>query len=294
MSHAVYSPTHDNLRGVLWMLLAATCLSGMFVILKHMANELPFWVVALMRTAVALVLFMPWLARVGLAGVATTRIGLHFLRAFFGTASFACVIYALGKLLLADTMVLSFTTPFWSIIISALLLGEVIRRHRVMATIVGFIGVVMIVKPQGDVDPAMLIALGSALFTAVAMVSMKSLSSTEPPLRIVFYFFVFGTLLLLPPAILTWQTPNPVQLAWLVGAGFLGAVGQNCLARAYAAAEVGVVAPFDFARLPVAALLGFLVFDEIPDLWSGVGTVVIIAASLYIARREARVRAGAT
>ncbi len=294
MSHAAYRPTLDNFRGVIWMLLAVVCLTAMFTILKHMANELPFWVVALTRTAAALLLFAPWFASVGIAGLATRRIGLHFLRAFTGTASFACVVYALGELLLSDTMVLSFTAPLWSIIISALLLGEVIRRHRITATIVGFVGVVMIVKPQGEIDPAMLVAVGSALLTSVAMVSMKALSSSEPPMRILFYFFVFGTLLLLPPAILTWQTPSPVQFAWLVGAGLLGAVGQNFLARAYTAAEVGVVAPFDFVRLPLAALLGFLVFDEIPDGWSGAGTVVIIAASLYIARREARIRAGAT
>ena len=294
MSEAAYRPTLDNLRGIMWMLLAAVCLTTMFAILKHMANELPFCVVALMRTTVALALFAPWFARAGIAGLATKRIGLHFLRAFSGIASFVCVVYALGELLMSDTMVLSYTTPFWSIFISALLLGEVIRRHRITATIVGFIGVVMIVKPQNEIDPATFVAVGSALFTSTAMVSMKALSSSEPPMRILFYFFLFGTLLLLPPAILTWQTPNSVQYAWLVGAGLLGAIGQNFLARAYDAAEVGVVAPFDFVRLPLAALLGFLAFDEIIDLWSGVGTVVIIAASLYIVRREPRIRAGAT
>ncbi len=294
MTPTAYRPRHDNVRGVLWMLLAVTALTAMFVILKQMASELPFWVVALMRTAVALVLFVPWLVRVGVAGVATTRIRLHFVRALFGVASFVCVVYALGKLLLSDTMVLSFTAPFWSILISALLLGEVIRRHRFTATVVGFLGMVMIVKPQGGIDPAMGIALLSALFTAAAMVSMKSLSSSEPPMRIVFYFFLFGTLLLVVPAVLTWRTPSPVQLAWLVGAGLLGAVGQNFLARAYDAGDVGAVAPFDFIRLPLAALFGFLVFDEIPDAWSGAGTAIIIAASLYIARREIKLRAAAT
>ncbi len=288
MTPTAYRPKHDNVRGVLWMLLAVAALTGMFVILKQMANELPFWVVVLMRTAVALVMLTPWLVRVGFAGVATRRIGLHFLRAFFGMASFACVVYALSKLLLSDAMVLSFTAPFWSILISALLLGEVIRRYRIVATIIGFLGVVMIVKPQGGVDPAMLIALLSALFTAAAMVSMKSLSSSEPPTRIVFYFFLFGTLLLAPPAALTWETPNAAQFGWLVGSGLLGVAGQNFLARAYDAGEVGAVAPFDFVRLPLSALLGFVVFDEIPDAWSGVGTLVIIAASLYIARRETR------
>ena len=291
MSEAAYRPTLDNLRGIMWMLLAAVCLTTMFAILKHMANELPFWVVALMRTTVALALFAPWFARAGIAGLATKRIGLHFLRAFSGTASFVCVVYALGELLMSDTMVLSYTTPFWSIFISALLLGEVIRRHRITAMIVGFIGVVMIVKPQNEIDPATLVAVGSALFTSIAMVSMMALSSSEPPMRILFYFFLFGTLLLLVPAIITWQTPNPVQFGWLMGAGLLGAVGQNFLARAYDAGEVGVVAPFDFVRLPLAALLGYFAFSEVIDLWSGGGTGMIIGASLYIAHREAQIRA---
>ena len=100
------------------------------------------------------------------------------------------MIYALGELLMSDTMVLSFTTPFWSIIISTILLGEVVRRHRIVATIAGFIGVVMIIKPQNEIEPAMFIAIGSALFTSAAMVSMKALTSSEPPMRILFYFFL--------------------------------------------------------------------------------------------------------
>ena len=149
MSEATYRPTLDNLRGIMWMLLAAVCQTAMFGILKYLANELPFCVIALMRTTVALALFLPWFLRAGISGLATKRIGLHFLRAFSGTASFVCVIYALGELLMSDTMVLSFTTPFWSIIISTLLLGEGVRRHRISATIVGFIGEVLEPLAQG-------------------------------------------------------------------------------------------------------------------------------------------------
>ena len=294
MTPAAYEPAHDNVRGVMWMVAAVTVLSLMFVILKHMANELPFMVVAMMRSAVALALMMPWLISNGFAGIRTRRLGLHFVRAFFGVASFAAVIYALSKLLMSDTMVLSFTAPFWSIIISVLLLGEVLKGYRITATLLGFVGVVMVVRPQGGIDPAMLVALLSAILTAVAMVSMKALSSSEPPMRILFYFFLFGMLLLLPPAVLTWETPSTVQFAWLIGAGALGTVGQNFLTRAYVAGDVGAVAPFDFIRLPLAALFGFAIFDEIPDAWSGAGTVVIIIASLYLAHRETTNRRTAT
>ncbi len=289
-----YSPKLDNLVGVLWMLAAVTALSAMFTILKHMTTELPVFVVAIMRTFLALMFMMPWLMKVGLRGIETTRMRLHFLRSFFGVAAFACVMYALSKLLMADVMVLAFTTPFWSIIISALLLGEVIRRSRSVATIIGFFGVVLIVKPQAGIDPAMLIALLSAVGTAGAMIAMKSLSTTEPPDRIVFYFFLFGTLVLFPAAAFTWQTPNLVQFGWLALAGFFGTIGQVFLARAYSAADVAVVAPFDFMRLPLAALFGFIFLSEIPDIWSGVGALIIICASFYIARWEAQDRAPQT
>lgn len=273
--------------------MAVTALTVMFAIIKQMATELPVFVVAIMRTFFALLLLAPWMMRVGVSGMATRRPGAQFLRAFFGIASFACVVYALSQLLMADAVVLAFTSPLWSIVISMIVLGEVAGPRRVLATVVGFGGVLMIVKPQLGLQPAMLIALGSAVFTSLAMITMKRLTATEPPTRIVFYFFLFGTLLLLIPAAVTWETPTLVQFGWLFAAGVLGAIGQDWLARAYDAAEVTVVAPFDFGRLPVAAVLGFVVFDEVPDIWTVSGTLVIIAASLYIARREAKSRKAA-
>ncbi len=280
-----YEPKLNNVRGILWMLAAVTTLTIMFAIVKQMSTELPVFVVALARTFFALCMLTPWLIRNGRAGIRTTRHGLHFVRAFFGITAFVCVVFALEHLILADVMVLAFTSPFWSILIGAVVLHEVIRGRRVAATLVGFCGVLMIVKPQGGVEPAMLLALLSAVLTSCAMISMKSLSATEPPTRIVFYFMFFGTLIMLPGAILTWETPTLAQTFWLLLAGVLGAVGQDFLARAYDAGEIGIVAPFDFMRLPVAALLGYLIFAELPDPWSIAGTIVIIASALYLMRR---------
>lgn len=275
------------------MIAAVVALTLMFAIVKQMVKELPVFVVAIMRTAFALVLMVPWMMRVGMPGLRTERLGAHLVRAFFGVTSFVAVVYALSKLLMADAMVLAFTSPLWAIFVSALILGEIAGARRIAATFVGFIGVLLVVKPHGGFEPASIIALGSALLTALAMITVKSLSATEPPTRIVFYFFVFGTLMLLIPAIATWQTPTLVQFAWLFGAGLLGALGQDWLARAYDAGEVTTVAPFDFVRLPVAALLGFALFDEIPDSYSILGMTIIIAASLYIAHREAEAKRAA-
>lgn len=280
-----YQPKLNNVRGVLWMLAAVTTLTTMFAIVKQMSIEVPIFVVALARTFFALCMLTPWIVRNGRDGIRTTRPGLHFVRAFFGITAFVCVVFALEHLILADVMVLAFTSPFWSILIGAIVLHEAIRGRRVAATLVGFCGVLMIVKPQGGIEAAMLLALLSAILSSCAMISMKSLSSTEPPTRIVFYFMFFGTLIMLPGAVLTWETPTLVQTGWLLLAGVLGAVGQDFLARAYDAGEIGIVAPFDFMRLPVAALLGYLIFNELPDPWSIAGTVVIVASALYLMRR---------
>jgi drug/metabolite transporter (DMT)-like permease len=280
-----YAPKLNNVRGILWMLLAVTTLTTMFVVVKQMATELPIFVVAIARTFFALCMLTPWLIRSGPAVLRTHRPGLHFIRAFCGISAFVTLIFALEDLILADAMVLAFTSPFWSILIGAIVLKELIRGRRIAATVVGFCGMLLIVKPHLGVEPAMLLALGSAVLTSSAMISMKNLSSTEPPTRIVFYFMFFGTLILLPGAAYTWETPTLTQTGWLFLAGVLGAIGQDFLARAYDAGEVSIVAPFDFMRLPVAAILGFLVFSEIPDQWSIIGTLIIISSAVYLLRR---------
>lgn len=280
-----YAPKLNNVRGILWMLLAVTTLTTMFVVVKHMATELPVFVVAIARTFFALCMLTPWLVRSGPSVLRTRRPGLHFIRSFCGIAAFVTLIFALEDLILADAMVLAFTSPFWSILIGAIVLKELIRGRRVAATVVGFCGMLLIVKPHLGVEPAMLLALLSAVLTSSAMISMKNLSSTEPPTRIVFYFMFFGTLILLPGAAYTWETPTLAQTGWLFLAGVLGAIGQDFLARAYDAGEVSIVAPFDFMRLPVAAILGYIVFSEIPDSWSILGTAVIIASAIYLLRR---------
>ena len=135
-----YHPKLNNVRGVLWMLAAVTTLTTMFAIVKQMSIEVPIFVVALARTFFALCMLTPWIVRNGRAGIRTTRPGLHFVRAFFGITAFVCVVFALEHLILADVMVLAFTSPFWSILIGAIVLHEAIRGRRVAATLVGFCG----------------------------------------------------------------------------------------------------------------------------------------------------------
>jgi len=276
-----------NVRGVLWMITAGLCLTGMFSVGKYLAESLPVLEVSLFRMAAALLFYIPWLMRHGLSRARTSRIGGHFVRAFFGATSLLCMMYGVAYLPLSDATVLGFTIPLWNIILSSIFLGERVRLRRTIATVVGFVGVVIVVQPQGGIQPAALLTIFGAMLASCALITMKDLTRTEPSDRIVFYFLIFGSLILAGPAIPVWQTPTLEQWGWIALLGLFGSSGQLFLTRGYAAGEVTIVAPMDFLRVIVAGLIGFTIFSEIPDWPTYVGSAIVVAACVYIVRREA-------
>lgn len=279
-----------NVRGVLWMISAGLCLTGMFSVGKYLSESLPVLEVSLFRMAAALMFYIPWLMRHGLTRARTGRLWGHFFRAFFGATSLLCMMYGVAHLPLSDATVLGFTIPLWNIILSATFLGERVRMRRTIATIVGFVGVVIVVQPQGGIQPAALVTILGAILASCALITMKDLTRTEPSDRIVFYFLVFGTLILTGPAIPVWQTPAFDQWGWIVLLGLFGSSGQLFLTRGYAAGEITIVAPMDFLRVVIAGLIGFLIFSEIPGWSTYVGSVIVVAACVYIVRREAMLK----
>ncbi len=279
-----------NVRGVLWILAASFMLTVMFAAIKRAVADEPAFVVAFFRTLIAFLCLLPWALRGGLAAVRTKRPFDHLLRSACGIGAFACLTFALENLILSDAMVLTFSYPLWTILIAAAFMGEKIRIRRTLATVAGFVGVVLVVQPQGGISPAALLALASAVLSSLALFNVKRLTSTEPPQRIVFYFFFFGVLMLAGPAIWTWQTPNLEQFAWLVVSGVTGVIGQTWLTNAYKAGDMTVIQPMDFTRVPMAAVIGFVLWGEVPDALAAIGTVIIICASAYIVYRDAQLR----
>lgn len=279
-----------NVIGVLWMMLAVTALTGMFAIAKHLMTTLPMLEVGLGRFFMSLLFYLPWLINNGIGALKTERPAAHFCRGFFGATSLIAGIYAVHHMRLADATVLTFTIPLWTILFAALFLGERIRFRRSMATAAGFIGVLIMVKPQAGIEPAALVALLAAILATGAITTMKSLTRTDSTERIVFYFLLSGTVLLGLPALFFFQMPTPTEWGWLVLLGIFGSSGQYFLTRAYGAGEMTVIAPFDYTRIVIAGLLGYFVFNELPDIWTFVGATVIMGSCAYIVRREAMIR----
>lgn len=278
-----------NVQGILWMLLTAFLLTATAAVSKHLGRGgLPVIEIVFFRMAVGALATLPWLLRDGVRGFATQRLATHFWRAILGVGSFVLYIYAVNNMLLANAVALAFSTPLWMIVMSHLMLGDRAGLARGGATVVGFIGILVIARPDVEISLPALAALTSAFLLSLALIYVKRLTATEAPAKLAFYVQFFGTLFTLPPAVLAWQAPTTLEWAWLLALGLFGSIGQVCQARAYGVGATTAVAPVDFTRLPIAVILGMIFFGELPTVWAFVGMALIAGAILFISRRESR------
>lgn len=223
----------------------------------------------------------------GLAYMRPTR---PWLMAFRGVTSSIGVMFwmtAVALLPLAEVTAISFTAPLIAALGGALFLGETVRLRRWTALLVGFCGVLVILRPGlVPFDDAFLIALCAAAFMALASLLIKALTRTEPAERIVFWTNIGLTLGCAIPATLYW-VPLTVEM-WLIAIamGFAGAASHVFLTRSFAVAELSVVLPFDYARLPFIAVIGYLAFGQVSDAYTWIGGGIIAASAIYIAHRE--------
>ena len=214
----------------------------------------------------------------------------HLHRSAVGLLGMICSFNALQHLSLTDATAFTFAAPLFMTALSALMLREFVGRHRWAAVLVGFAGVLIMVRPEPGHMNAIGVgfALTAALGSALAMVQIRQIAVTEKGPTIVFYFTLAGTVVGLAGCLFHWVTPDRLTLAVLILGGLIGGVGQLFLTEAIRVAPVGVVAPFDYTQLIWAAILGFLVWGEAPHAATLAGAAVVAASGLYILHRELR------
>ncbi len=280
-----------NSRGALWMIASGLGFSVMAVGIKLLGHRLENFQIGFFRVVIGFLAILPFVAGSGLARLRTRHAGVHFVRAVFGLTAMYCSYYAIARMPLADYTGLSFTKPLFATLLAIAILGETVRWRRWTATLVGFVGVLVMVRPgAATFQPAALAALVDSFSVAFLVTLVKRLPATETPLTMLFYFGLFATVLSIGPAIYSWQWPTVLEWLLLIGVGVLGALSQMFWIRAFRAGEASAVAPFDYLRLPIAATVGFIGFSELPTIWTFVGAAVIVASTLYIAHREAQLR----
>jgi len=232
---------------------------------------------------------VPWLMRIGLGSLRTEKFWFYVLRAAVSLVSMLTWFYGITLVPLATATTLNFTGPLFATAGAALVLGETVRLRRWVAVVMGFFGVLVIIRPGvASLDPNMLIILLSAATAGLGVVTVKFLSRSESATAIVTYMVLYSAPLALIPALFVWRWPSAAALGELVLLGMLGTTAHFAMVRAYSAADASACAPFEFLRMPMAVLIAWLVFAEVTDLWTWLGAALIAGSSIYVAHREAQ------
>ncbi|HEY7611273.1 MAG TPA: DMT family transporter [Alphaproteobacteria bacterium] len=264
---------------------------AMAVCIRALANRLPAGDIAFYRAFFGLLLLLPLVLGGGWARarrtLATKRLPLFALRALFTYLAIASYFYALTKIPMAEAISLSTTLPIFMTALAALVLGEKVGARRWTAVGIGFVGALIIVRPGiASVSWAALTALASASLYAAAGIVVKMLARSEPPGRIVFYMNLLVALLAAAPVLADFTPPRWADFPLILAIGATGTAAHFFQSNALKRADASFVAPFDFLRLPLGAVCGYLIFDDHPSDWVWVGAALIFAGTLWIARRE--------
>ena len=271
------------------LMLASTFLFGAMALTIRLASEtLPTFEVAFFRNFFGLVAALPLLARHGTSLLRTPRLGRYVFRCAIGIVSMFAGFWAIGHLPLAQAIALSYSSPLFVTIFAALLLGEAVRARRWTAVALGFLGVLVLLRPgTGDFNAFSLIAVGAAVFNGLVSIQIKELTRTEPADRIVFWTTLLWVPMSLGPALFVWVWPQGLAWLWVVLAGILGTGGHMLWTRALQLGEVTALMPISFMQLPLVAIAGYLWFGESLDRWTVLGAAIIVGSNAYITHREA-------
>ncbi|MEQ8815662.1 MAG: EamA family transporter [Thalassobaculum sp.] len=281
------------LAGALMMALAAAAFSIMHAGIRHLSltGEMHPFEVAFFRVFFGFVALAPVFMRQGWAPLRTGKLKLFALRGALNAAAMLMFFYSLSITPLATVAALGFTAPLFATLLAMLLLGEVVRLRRWTAILVGFAGALIILRPGiVEVGFGPLLVIGSSVVWAVALMVIKVLTRTESSVTITAYASIFLAPVALAAAAPYWTWPGLEALAILAGLGILGTVAQTAMNQSFKLADASAVLPMDFSKLIWAAAIGFVMFGEVPDLWTWVGGALIFASATYIGIRESRLR----
>ncbi len=276
-----------NLKGAAWLMTAVVGMAVQSALVKWLGQNIESIQIMFLRGAIGLLMVLPLLLRPSVR-IYTGNIKLHILRAIAGVLSMFCWFYTLTRLSLAEATSYSFTMPLFLTVLAWGLLKEKPEWRVWCATVIGFCGVLIMMRPtQVTMELATLSGLAAALFHALAAILIKTLSNKESAVHLLLYFPIVAIVILAVPALVRWEDPSLIEWFGLIGVAGLGVQTQWSFIRACRLADMSVIAPFDYSRLLFAAILGYVFFVEIPDYWTIAGALVIVLTTLYVARRGA-------
>jgi drug/metabolite transporter (DMT)-like permease len=269
-------------KAAAWMSGWLAAMVVMVVAGREATRTLHVFQIMEMRSLLGLVLLYPLIrASGGFAAMRTGRFGLYVARNTFHYGAQFAWFLALTMIPIAQVVALEFTMPIWTALLAVSFLGERLSGPRIAAIVLGLVGVATIVRPATDhLEPGQLVALAAAVGFAIAVIMVKSLTSSESAVAIIFWMLVVQSAIGLVPAIWVWRQPSLGVLPWIVVIAICGTYSHYCMTRALQHAGTTTIVPMDFLRVPLSAAAGWLVYDERIDVFMALGAVLILAGNV--------------
>lgn len=284
-----FSALSGNVRGAIWILMAAMFFSVVVALIKMIGLRLPVFEILMVRQAVMFVATLPVIFRNFPDALITKKPWHHAGRVCCALVAMFAGFTAVVHLPLADVTALGFAKGFFITIFAIVFLKEIVGIRRWSAIVIGFAGVLIMLNPgTGEVNIYGVLAIVGAAAAGLVMILIRYLSRFDQPMTILTYQTIFVGLLAAPVALYQWVWPTPREALILLAIGLVSLLGQMCNIRAFAAGEATAIATLDYTRLLWAAIIGFIVFSETPSATTLFGAAIIIGASIYTVWREAK------
>jgi len=279
----------NKLASVAFLAIGATLFgSFMGAGVKFLSDDLHPIIICFYRCLMGLILITPFVARNNFQALQTDNMRLQIFRALINIISMICWFSAISMMHFEKATALGFTTPLFTTVLAVLILGEVIRFHRTAALLLGFVGILIIIRPgyMPFEFGTVLMLIASFSFSFV-LIFVKKLSATDSSLTIIFYHLLYMTPAFFILSLFYWENINFNQLIIFILMGASGLLSHWCLAQAFKMSDTTFVMPLQFTKLIWASLIGLFIFAEQPDVWTWVGGVIIFISIVYITYREA-------
>ena len=278
---------NKNIMGIIFMTLGMFCLSVNDVSVKGLNMSFPVWEVIFFRAFSGMLVSFGLILIFGWRSLQTKKPIRHFVRAFSAVGCVIFYFFGLKFLLLSENIAIVHSAPIFAALLAVPILGERLGIHRISAIIIGFIGVIIIVKPGSDVFKLVsVLPLISALFMASVYLSTRSIMITDSSISIIFYYslaLLITSLVFFPK---DFVMPDLLQLLQLMCLGIMGSLGHYFMSQAAKNAEVVVISPFEYSSFIFVGVMGYFFYNEIPNSSIVLGGLLIILGGVYIAYRE--------
>ena len=262
---------------------------------KLLSDDLHPIIICFYRCLMGLIIITPFVARNNFRALQTDNMRLQIFRALINIISMICWFSAIGMMHFEKATALGFTTPLFTTVLAVLILGEVIRFHRTAALLLGFIGILIIIRPgYVPFEFGTILMLIASLSFSFVLIFVKKLSATDSSLTIIFYHLLYMTPVFFILSLFYWQTITFDQIIIFSLMGASGLLSHWCLAQAFKMSDTTFVMPLQFTKLIWASLIGLFIFAEQPDIWTWIGGIIIFISVVYITYREAFKKKGTT